>query len=431
MTLPITGAGPSGAGGELAYFLNAPFTGADQGYANAQVLNTVAEGITAGQLTVTEVDGTLALASNKCAFTAQGSPAFGDLQLVSQSITRAFALPLLCTINKTLANKYSPIVFWNNDGSFTGDWSELEAVAWHFTDTSEIYLLNRAAVQAVLIAYTQGVDYQLAMVLGGYDASGNPWYTGQTPASYLYGLAIFIKGGAFATWSRLFQSTLHNDDPVYAVAAFYDASGTIDDIRVPDTSLSTLFQPTHLSTFDAANGTSLDAITPEIGGGWTEQAGNMDIQSNRANLVTGIAKSTIESGLGDAVVSCTINMTAPAVTAGLIVRYEDNNNYWLVYLLTATNKMDLYEVNGGGLTKRATASVVIDSGIDYKVLVLLTGTTIRCFVDDGSTAGYISAFNQTKTKHGLYCDTNVTVRFDNFAIYPHTDASYDSALDAV
>ena len=49
---------------EATYLLNAPFTADDQGYSDAQVIDTEAEGITDGQLTVVETDGTFAVSSN-------------------------------------------------------------------------------------------------------------------------------------------------------------------------------------------------------------------------------------------------------------------------------------------------------------------------------------------------------------------------------
>ena len=431
MTLPMTGAGPSGAGGGLAYLLRAPFTGDDQGYANAQVLDTVAEGITAGSLTVAESAGTLALVSNKCAYTGGGG--WFVTFLISQAIDRALGRTLLATISKSATNTFAPVLLWNSDASFA-DFTELQGFGAYFPNSANLQAMNRAGLVPTIGAYAAATDYQVALVLGGYTASGIPWYTGQTPTDYLYGQTAFIKGGAYTTWTRLFQVILHNDDPIYAVVTSYNATGTFDSIRVPDVSLSTLLQPTHLSTFDAANGTSLDAITPEIGTGWTEDTGNWDIQGNKANVVSlvgSVARATVDSGLSDCVIHCTVRMTGAATDMALMFRYTDTSNYWYLVASYSVNTISIQELQGGVWAQRAFSVYTINRDTDYQLLITLSGNDIRVCIDGAVATTYTSSFNAAATKHGLWAYNVVGYTFDNFAVYPRTSAVYDAALDAV
>jgi len=262
-----TGAPTVGTGTlALAYLLNAPFTASNQNYSDAQVLNTVAEGITAGQLTVVEKDGTLAVVSNKCAFTVQGTPALGDLALVSLALTKSLGMTLYETLN--IASLTAYMGFWDDANTIGNNrvYSFLSSTTW----LARTYDGAGNQLESVSVAaFNADTDYQLCLVLGGYDSNGVPWRTGETAANYLYGAAWYVKGSTFSTWTLLWRTALVNISTLYAALSTYNAAGTIDDFRIPTDTLESVLQPTAMSTFTAANGTSLDAITPEVGGTWT------------------------------------------------------------------------------------------------------------------------------------------------------------------
>jgi hypothetical protein len=300
----------------VTYLLRATFDAADQGFADAQVLDTFAEGIRDGQLTVVEVDGTLAIVSNKCAFTAQATPTWGDQGFYSQAITRSLGRGLLATINVTATAGQKHLMM---------EWAQSATIDFAGGGNLEtgFYLLQDGGLAAnfatdptvTLSTYVASTDYSLAVVLGGSNSSAVPYYSGQAAASYLYGAHLFIKGGAFTTWTLLWITRLENTATLYPAVSDYSHAGTIDDFRVPDVDLSAVLQPTCLSTFTAANGTSLDAITPEVGGAWTEQSGDWDVQSNRANP-DGAAIATVDSGLDDAIVDSAILRRGLLVSPG-------------------------------------------------------------------------------------------------------------------
>jgi len=407
----------------MAYLFRATFDSAgDQGYADGQVLDTAAEGVEAGQLTVVEKDGTLAVVSNKMAFTAQGSAVWGDLGAYSQAITRALGVSLLGTTNLDAVNKQVKLLGLQ-DAQDVGVTNRI--YQFHVQTDADLQAIiedgagNRleGPVVGVLSATT---DYAFCIVLGGYDINGNPWYPGQTKADYTYGAHFLIAGGAFATYTRLWTTALGNTATLYAVFSNYDAAGTIDDILVPDYDFSAVQVPVAYSSFDAANGTSLDAITPEVGGAWTEQVGGWDIQSNRANP-DGNAIATVDSGEADVMVDCTVQTGANQL--GIMLRYADADNRWEIDVLDAQNLIRIVEENGGSRTVRASGAVAIADGVDYNLRAVAYGQTIDAFVDGGSKISYGSAaLNETATLHGLRA-TDASDEFENFAVYARTPAA--------
>ena len=199
--------------------------------------------------------------------------------------------------------------------------------------------------------------------------------------------------------------------------------------RVPDADLSAVLQPNNLSTFTAANGTSLDAITPEVGSVWVEQSGNWDIQGNRANQVTATTATyaTVDSGIADAIVDVVVNPAA-SDDLGLILRYTDTNNMWSVRAHSPTNTLYVIERNAGVETIRASTAVTFTGGTDYDLRAVIDGQQIDAFADGGNKTSYGSAaLNETETVHGItgYAGGGNT-QVDNFACYPRTSTTYDT-----
>ncbi len=425
---------PRGGAVAVSYLLRATFIADDQGFADDQVLDTEAEGVTDGQLTVVEKDGTLAIVSNKCAFTAQGTPVWGDLGFYSQAITRALGVGLLGTVRFDATTSFTRVAQWMDNGNvgtsnivyemyFRSTGPDISLLVW---DGAGGLLEN-----VVGPGWSAATDYQIAIILGGYDSNGVPWYSGEPAANYLYGAEFYIRGGAFTDWTKLWRTALGNIATLYAAFTSYSEAGTLNDFRVPDEDLKEVFQPTCLSTFTAPNGTSLDAITPEVGGGWTEQRGTWDIQGNRADIDAvevgfPFALSTV-TGMADCIIDVTTQW--PGLCAsGVIIRYSDNDNFWIVRAIRT--KIQIMEQNGGVFTERASTGIVLGINTDYDLRGIAYGQVIDGFVDGGNKMSYGSAaLNEAVTTCGLYGDL-VAIQYDNFHISARTSAAY-SILDAV
>lgn len=164
--------------------------------------------------------------------------------------------------------------------------------------------------------------------------------------------------------------------------------------------------PIHFSSFDASNGTSLDAFTPEWGNAWTEQLGDWDIQSNQANMSSisgttpnGVATTT--TTVADARFSATVTPVSTGAP-GIIFRYSDNNNFWFVQVNESVNFFQLFERNAGSFVNRGQAAVTINAGTSYSIVVDVSGTSITATLNGGNTVSYGSAtFNQSQTTHGM------------------------------
>lgn len=417
----------------IKYFLRAWMGGtAAQAYADGQVLDTPGEGVLDGTGTIVEKDGTLSVVGGKCAFTAQATPAWGDLGVYSQAITRVLGRGLLVRMNIGATTK-NLIAGWFNAASLA--------------QVARIYdfgILSGARVRAntqngienpIVATYAATTDYQFAVVLGGYDINGVPFYASQDPADYLYGAAFYIEGGTFTTWTLLWRTMLDNTATLYAAFSNYSAAGTLEKFRVPDVDLKAILQPTALSTFTAANGTDLaTGYTPEVGGVWTEQTGNFDIQSNRANAQNaGLNYATVDVSISDGVVDSIINISAAGGTdnSGLLMRFTNTNNCWSLAANASANQLRLWEVNGGVATQRASTAVAIVTATDYDVRAIIYAQTIDGFLDGSNKITYGSAtLNETITVHGIFL-RDIGSQADNFAIFPRTSPTYDATLGAV
>ena len=423
----------------VSYLLRATFDAANQGYANAQVLNTEAEGVQDGQLTVVEVDGTLAIVSNKMAFTAQSTPVWGDLGLIGEllgggAFTKALGMPLLGTINLTTWEEAG--LGWDNAATVADPDNMVYALQANATDGQ----IDVEGGTVVLTGLSTSTAYKLALVLGGYDSSGTPYYSGQTKADYKYGAAYYYHDGS--NWHLLWRKTTDNTGTLYAAFSSLDAAGTLDEMKVHNSDLSAVQIPAHYSSFDASNGTSLDAITPEVGTGWTEQNGNWDIQGNEADPGNGFSSddhATTSSSESDAIIDCGATATRTDAsnysTAAIVVRWSDTTHFWLTHLSPEANKFQIYE-NNAGYTLRAEAAITINGGTKYAVRTVADGTTIDAYLDGANKITYASAsLNVTAKIHGLRVHPAGTPpanpTFDNFTVYARTSTTYNDELDAV
>lgn len=418
-----------GGGEEVSYLLRATFDAADQGFANAQVLDTVDEGIQDGQLTVVETDGTLAIVSNKVVVTGQVAVTWNGLGLYSQVVSRLLGRGLLAKINSSVTTNLRAVGITFRTTAAATTVNREAFIGFNFPSDGALYYhhgpsggLARIGIFSIL------TDYTIAIILGGYDSNSLPYYFGQLKTDYAFGAWLLIKGGAFTNWTLLWTIKLSNTASLYAALETLRAECSLDDLRVPDKDLSDVIQPTALSTFTAANGTSLDAITPEVGGAWTEQSGAWDIQSNRANP-DGAAIATVV-GIADAIVDCVIN-GGTADNPAIALRFSDTSNYWYLQADRVNNQLELHEYNATVDTVRANVAVTINDSTDYDLRAIAYGQTINGYINAGSRISYGSAvLNETETVHGIRAE-NTAGQFDDFAIFPRTAAIYDTTLDAV
>lgn len=269
------------------------------------------------------------------------------------------------------------------------------------------------------------------MTVGAYSTATSYKFASVLRANGSY---LFIKGGAFSNWTLL--GTIQDS----VVATLYPSiTGrlgiyTSDFLRVPDETW--LPTPLAYDTFTDDNSTSLDAHTSNTSGpdsqttpakSWTEQSGDWDIQSNRANP-DGAAVATVDAGDADVMIDCVVNGGAGDQPA-IVLRYSDANNYWYLQADRANNQLELHEVDAGSDDIRANAGVTINNSTDYTLRAIANGTTIDGYIDNANKISYGSASsNQTETEHGIRAE-NTAGQFDNFQIFPRSNNNPHGKLD--
>lgn len=373
-----------------------------------------------GTRSVVDLESALSISGGVAVFAAQSTPAWGDQGVAwSPSISRDLGVLLSAIINFSS---------WGGMG-----------IAWHtalaiIDPDNAPYAVQAGATSGrldkqggVQIAdgLSMSTDYQICLVLGGYDASGTPWDNSLSAPSYQYGASIFVKIGG--DWVLLWREKANADALLYVVATGLDAEWSLDAVHVPNLACPSVLQPTCKSTFDAANGTSLDAIVPEVGGAWTENNGDWDIQGNRARIqalgdTSGTRQqgATIDAGISDVLIRTIVNPAGTSSGRGIRIRYTDEDNYWYVSLGSA-GLFAIYERNSGVWTQRASTAVVVSPNTDYDILAVADGQTIVAYLDGGNRISYSSAsMNQFATRHGIHSGSYTGNLFDNFHIHPRT-----------
>lgn len=418
-------------GAGISYGLKALFAISDTGYANGQVLDESSEGVEIGQLTAVEVTGTVEVVSEKARMTGAG--VLGNTGFYGEAFTRELGRFQKQTFTKGSSAPASHHAVWMdaqnlqlNDQQHTWYANNLSRRFDIMSRTDSTLHLNLQVGRN----WIDGGTYSVGIALGGY-SSNVPW--DGSSAGYEEGAAFFFKDGS--NWVLDYRSGFCSTTPLYPGSAIITNTRTVDvdDWIVPGELLTDLLAPTVLDTFADSNGTALTARTPTvdtIGSGWTDSTGNWDIQSNKASYATSDSthrQATIDSGLADVVIEGVVNMSSANERASVIVRYTDDNNLWRLYVDNFGNSINIYQVNGGVNTSRASASVTVANATDYRVVGVLDDDNITMYFNDATRITYASAVAlKTNTVHGIHAYVNGgSVTHDNFAIYPRgTNGEY-------
>jgi hypothetical protein len=400
------------------------------------VVDTLAEGANVGQITIVDLAaGTLAIVGNECAFTGSGAheqTGFYGEHLGGGGFARALGRGLLGRINVNLANTdaFWPIGWMANNDILL---ASREYTFRLFSDAS--IRAYRAAVGPIVGTYAATTVYDLVIVIGGHDLNGVYWDNAQAAANYLFGASWYIQGGIYATYTLMWRDAQSNTSPLYAAFADFNASGTIEDFRIPDVDLSAVLQPTDKDTFTDPNGTNLTAHIPDVGGMWLIQGGGAgwDIQGNRARTFSVLDYATKDTGLSDALAEVVGQLPggAPNAALYLVFRYTNTLNHWRAVANAMTNQIEIHELNAGVDTLRAFAAVVLGVGVDYTIREITDGADMWVFLDGGNRITWNSVFNQAATRIGLRTTTNLGSTFDNFGAWPRTSAVYNTEFGGV
>ena len=415
------------------YDLEARFEVDDVALNNGDVLDSPAEGVDTGSLTVVELSGTAIISDWAVVYTDPA--ATGQLGLIGNAITRSFG--------KTL--HMMAIAPESVYGAVFQSAADLDAANRLY------YILFSGATSRIKagvgdttqsISTTSWIDYtyyQCSIVLGGYDVNGIPYQPGDTQADFLYGAAYFVRHpGTLSTWQLLWKTHAGNDATLYPVN--YTKGPTLSRLArmfVPTNGLTTVFPTVLLDTFTDGDGTQLAAHTPEDGGAWTEEAGDIEIDSNTIVPKSGSSRAnqgSIDSGLTSYVVEADLTYDSSVNRyVGIVVRHQDSANYVLVRLLN--NKLQIHRVVAGSFNTEQDIALSMTNGVTYRLSVFVTPNEVTASCA-GSAAIYSGTAFNTETEVGIrfrtdasYLAGNIAVSY--FGLFPMTEAAYDAALDAV
>lgn len=174
--------------------------------------------------------------------------------------------------------------------------------------------------------------------------------------------------------------------------------------------------------FTDTNGVRLQSHVMNTGDGWTEHVGIWDILTNRASLDTSAGDGhnvvTGPAGCADVTVESTIITGGGAVfSAGVVANFVDINNFWIGYV--EENAAYIYERNGGTLTQRGSAVIVLAKSTSASIRLVAIGDTIAFFFNNLPVITYSVSSRPHKfaTRCGYYVrsvDTGSV--FDGFSV---------------
>lgn len=375
---------------------------------NAPIPSPYTEYLAVGSLTVTDTGNKASVSAGEVLWTS--SAGNWDPGLVSPSFARIAGRTLIAQL-VNLGTTGSQEAWTSSATPGTS-----RKHGFFISSTTGALVVDPTTALNSLFLTVVGVTYQVAVVLRS------------TGAYFL------IRGGIFADWTLVWVDNSGTTTPLFAqfLAVGINSSRRYDNLRVLDLGTYDARFATdyglalNRSTFTAPDGTALTAIVPEVGGAWTAAVGAYTTSGNKAiasTLSSLEAKAYVDTGVAEIVAEVTINFSVTSAIPGLIVRYTDPANFWVIEVTSIA--FVLKEVNAGVVTTRATTPFTAATATDYRVVVVAEGSTITAYVNNASKITYASAtLNQTVTKHGLYYGhgggTTGLCTYDDFVIYPRT-----------
>ena len=171
--------------------------------------------------------------------------------------------------------------------------------------------------------------------------------------------------------------------------------------------------------FTDANDVSLDAhiLDKPKTALWSEVVGTWDIQTNQANAATisGYAAAVVESGYADCTVSVIVKSVINANNAYIVFRYVDGNNYLTFNLNNTLDRVTFAQKVSGSITVLLNENVTITTGNDYVLSAILSGNTVKCYIDGVLKIDTTNNNLLTATKHGILSEAALQ-KFDEFQV---------------
>lgn len=300
-----------------------------------------------GTLTAVQTDGTLAVSGGKLAFTAQGTPAWGDQGIYDATgYNRISGRALFSQVNLPLDLLLSWIE-WRAAASLGNPADANGQHAILFADTTR---------RLIWTIGTTSITLQTAWTLSQMYTGGILLRTS--------GAFYVMKGGTeFPTWIVVWIDNIAAGSPLYAAMNGYSANGTLDNFRVIDLP----------APFDDDYGLATQRVAGSVS---AEQ-----MFTHEADCIIEWTDTTIPS----------------ASNLDLRFRRQDATNYWQI-TIDSTGALVLNEVVAGTPTSRGSSAGAVSNG--NRVVVIASGTTIKVYSANVLKITYASASNFTTATAG-------------------------------
>jgi lysophospholipase L1-like esterase len=192
--------------------------------------------------------------------------------------------------------------------------------------------------------------------------------------------------------------------------------------------VTSLLGPLLLENFAGTNGTNLTSRPMNVGGNWTAQAGGFQCNGAGRAVATssGVCIYTGDAKGPDANVSFIAN-TASFSSFVSIVKLQDANNYWQVFLDLSNNGggFAINEVVAGVATTLATYTISPTLNTDYTLQAVFQGPAIYAFLNGTNVLTWplATAFTpptdfQAKTLFGIRSNLGTVTTFRSFVANP-------------
>lgn len=368
--------------------------------AAGSVNGTPAEPGPGGNRLIRDVEGKISIVGGVETWAAQATPGLYTEQdrVYSQlPITRAFGVLAICKYRISTIDNHFPLAFVNSITPSWGSYANVDAGIYH--DINNFQIVYNFTGGPLMPDLATGIDYLLAIELR---VAGAKW---------------FIKGGAYTSWTKLFEHTLGTASPLYIATSNLVGVFTLDDMRSPARKFYDV--PLASDSFNRANGVlgnTDGAGHAEANGGsgktWTDQVGTWAVLTNAAAasvLSGGLAIATVPTASADVLID--VEATRSAGNVGGIARFADSSNY-LNFYHDGTNAICVKVVAGTPTTLRTAAATYSAGAI---IRLITDNVTGRLFYNSAAVGASFTIPASTSKNHGLYT-TNTGNSLDDFVI---------------
>ena len=107
-------------------------------------------------------------------------------------------------------------------------------------------------------------------------------------------------------------------------------------------------------------------------------------------------------GFSDVFIESYVRTKGAGDSAGVVVRFQDIDNFIYVYINPTTDLFVLAKVEGGSETVLDSTTVVMSDNLNYRIRVWTNGENLMATHTYANTISSTSSFLQTSTKHGQY-----------------------------